>query len=217
MTGEPVTFERASSPPLFLGEHPALDFLNTVAAPADVMLEWLGSGEELLDWLVSAELVPAKVAANLRDSASREQLDAVAGRARALREWFRGFVQRRAGRPLTSGAVRALAPLNRLLARDAGHFQLEAVRTAAEARAPAGRNLQWRWERRWRRPDALLQPIAQAIGDLLCQADFRYVRRCEGCMLWFLDVSRGHQRRWCSMAVCGNRAKAAAYRASTQA
>jgi predicted RNA-binding Zn ribbon-like protein len=212
-----MTFEPATSPPLFLGEHRALDFLNTVAAPADVTLEWLGSGEELLDWLVSAELVPAEVAANLRDSASQGQLDAVAGRARALREWFRGFVQRRAGRPLTSGAVRALAPLNRLLAHEAGHFQLEAVRTAAEATAPGGRHLQWRWERDWRRPEALLQPIARAMGDLVCQADFRYVRRCERCMLWFLDVSRGHQRRWCSMAVCGNRAKAAAYRASTHA
>jgi predicted RNA-binding Zn ribbon-like protein len=104
--------------------------------------------------------------------------------------------------------VRALAPLNRLLARDTGYFQLE---------APPGHNLQWRRERHWRRPEALLQPIAQAMGDLVCHADFRYVRRCEGCMLWFLDVSRGHQRRWCSMAVCGNRAKAAAYRAATQA
>jgi hypothetical protein len=38
---------------------------------------------------------------------------------------------------------------------------------------------------------------------------------CEAgnCSLWFLDVSKGHARRWCSMAICGNRAKAAAHRA----
>jgi predicted RNA-binding Zn ribbon-like protein len=40
---------------------------------------------------------------------------------------------------------------------------------------------------------------------------FTLVRKCEGttCTLWFLDVSKAHARRWCSMAVCGNRAKAA--------
>jgi predicted RNA-binding Zn ribbon-like protein len=210
-----VTMAKATTPPLFVGEHPALDFLNTVAAPAGQPVEWLGSGPELLDWLVQAELVPARVAEHLRHRGGRERLDLVARRARTLREWFRGFVQRRAGRPLTGDAVRALEPLNRLLARDAGYSQLEAVRNPEEADARGG-VLRWRWERHWRRPEALIQPIAHAMGDLVSQADFRYVRRCEGCVLWFLDVSRGHQRRWCSMAVCGNRAKAAAYRASTR-
>ena len=57
--------------------------------------------------------------------------------------------------------------------------------------------------------------LIEAIGDLVCQKDFTLVRRCEGptCTLWFLDVSKAHARRWCSMAVCGNRVKAAAHRA----
>src|SRR5262249_42198913 len=60
----------------------------------------------------------------------------------------------------------------------------------------------------------LLLPIAEAMGDLICQKDFTFVRKCEGptCTLWFLDVSKGHGRRWCSMAACGNRAKVAAHR-----
>lgn len=33
----------------------------------------------------------------------------------------------------------------------------------------------------------------------------------------FLDRSRGHRRRWCEMAGCGDRAKAAAYRARRRA
>jgi len=69
--------------------------------------------------------------------------------------------------------------------------------------------------RRWTSPDQLLQPIAGAIADLVCDADFRLIRVCEGsaCTLMFLDRTKAHARRWCSMAVCGNRAKAAAYRA----
>jgi predicted RNA-binding Zn ribbon-like protein len=72
--------------------------------------------------------------------------------------------------------------------------------------------------RHWRTPDALLLPIAEAMGDLVCRKDFRLVRRCQGptCTLWFHDVSKAHARRWCSMAVCGNRAKAAAHRARSR-
>jgi predicted RNA-binding Zn ribbon-like protein len=60
----------------------------------------------------------------------------------------------------------------------------------------------------------LLQPIADAIADLICHADFRLIRDCEGpvCTLKFLDRTKAHGRRWCSMAACGNRAKVAAFR-----
>ena len=117
MQAAPVTsVPRATSPPLFLGEHRALDFLNTLAAPAGEVVEWVGTGEDLVDWLVTARLVPAEVAQPWRGAAGA-RLDDVAGHARELREWFRGFVQRRAGRPLTRSAVRALEPLNRLLGR----------------------------------------------------------------------------------------------------
>ena len=73
----------------------------------------------------------------------------------------------------------------------------------------------WRRDRRWRSINRLLLPLADAMGDLVCRADFERVKNCEGstCTLWFYDVSRNHTRRWCSMAVCGNRAKAAAHRA----
>lgn len=40
------------------------------------------------------------------------------------------------------------------------------------------------------------------------------VRSCEGdgCAILFVDLSRSGRRRWCSMAGCGNRAKARAFR-----
>jgi predicted RNA-binding Zn ribbon-like protein len=61
----------------------------------------------------------------------------------------------------------------------------------------------------------LLQPLAEAIADLVSHADFRLIRACEGsaCTLMFLDKTKAHARRWCSMALCGNRAKVAAHRA----
>jgi predicted RNA-binding Zn ribbon-like protein len=56
------------------------------------------------------------------------------------------------------------------------------------------------------------RPAVLAALDLLALLDDRpeRLRRCEHerCALWFLDTSRNGGRRWCSMATCGNRAKA---------
>jgi predicted RNA-binding Zn ribbon-like protein len=61
---------------------------------------------------------------------------------------------------------------------------------------------------------ALLGPLAQAVAQLLVDGDFDLVRQCEHpeCVLWFHDRTKAHKRRWCSMALCGNRHKAARFR-----
>jgi predicted RNA-binding Zn ribbon-like protein len=73
--------------------------------------------------------------------------------------------------------------------------------------------------RKWRSPEALLLPIAEAMARFLCSEDFRYVKACEGpsCTLLFTDHTRSRARRWCSMAICGNRAKQAAHRERARA
>ena len=59
----------------------------------------------------------------------------------------------------------------------------------------------------------LLTPIAEAASELLGHADFSLIRKCENpeCILYFYDTSKNHVRRWCSMSLCGNRMKVAAY------
>jgi predicted RNA-binding Zn ribbon-like protein len=58
-------------------------------------------------------------------------------------------------------------------------------------------------------------PVAEAVATLLAKGDFSLVRKCEcpDCTLWFHDRTKSHHRRWCSMALCGNRMKVAAFRA----
>jgi predicted RNA-binding Zn ribbon-like protein len=60
----------------------------------------------------------------------------------------------------------------------------------------------------------LLLPIARTLADLVCNEDFTRVKACEGagCILFFMDRTNGGARRWCSMAICGNRAKQSALR-----
>ncbi len=200
--------------PLMVGDHLALDFLNTVATPVDTPIEWLTDGEDLLAWLEQAGAVDQAVARQLR--ASGKELDAVAEEAREMREWFRAFVRQHKGKKVAAASLRELAPLNRLLAEDDTYRQV--VASAGRSTSSAGLPLQalrWSERRRWASARRVLQPIAQAMGDLVCHADFRLVRACEGagCTLMFYDRTKGHARRWCSMSVCGNRAKAAAHRA----
>jgi predicted RNA-binding Zn ribbon-like protein len=63
--------------------------------------------------------------------------------------------------------------------------------------------------------DAVLAVLAQDCLDLFDSADRQALHWCAdpGCTRPFIDRSRGHRRRWCGMKGCGDRAKAAAYRA----
>jgi len=59
--------------------------------------------------------------------------------------------------------------------------------------------------------DALEQIEYEAIrsaADLLLTIQSGRLKQCEGCGWLFYDTSRTHARRWCSMQLCGNRAKA---------
>jgi predicted RNA-binding Zn ribbon-like protein len=206
--------------PFFIADDLALDFLNSVAAPWGRDIEWLANGGDLVAWLEQAHAVPPDIAAQFRPRSGSRALDDVAAQARELREWLRSFVRDHAGKPLGPAALRDLAPLNRLLRRDDAYRQIELAPADAgtENAGDGGRALRWQAKRRWHSPNALLLPIADAIGDLVCLKDFTLVRRCQGpaCTLWFHDVSKAHARRWCSMAVCGNRVKAAAHRSRTR-
>jgi len=191
-------------PAIFVADALGLDFLNSIATPVDIPIDWLADGAGLLRWLSQARLVPEPALAAIQAQALPGELDKIAGQARDLRDWFRGFVRSHMGRPLTGAAIDGLEPLNRLLERDEqfSRIVLDAGRLALQP------------SRRWRSPEALLLPIGEALAELVSAEDFTQVKACEGpaCTLLFADHTRGHARRWCSMALCGNRAKQAAHR-----
>jgi len=203
--------------PFFVGDDLALDFLNSVGAPWGTDIEWLSDGRDLLEWLRQAQAVPEDVLARAHDCWGAGAVDVAAAQARELREWFRDFARDHAGGAVGPDAEQVLAPLNLLLQKDDAYRQIERRPPDGRVVADQRDGLRWRGERRWREPGSLLMPIVQAMGSLLCDKDFTLVRSCEGptCTMWFHDVSKAHARRWCSMAVCGNRAKAAAHRART--
>lgn len=92
-------------------------------------------------------------------------------------------------------------PINAALARANGSLRLElrAGQPVLTMESPV------------RRPPAF--QIARATAEFVATADLSRIRQCEGrdCVLLFYDTTKSRTRRWCSMAGCGNRAKAAAH------
>jgi len=194
-------------PALFLADSPGLDFLNSVATPVDTPVDWLNDGEGLLDWLQQAQLVPGDTIGSIRAHALPGEIDRLADQARTLREWFRGFVRTHMGHALEAADLSELGPLNQLLKRDEAYDEI----VAGDGDASVLRLVRMR---RWQSPEALLLPIAESLAQVITQEDFSFVKACEGptCTLLFADHTRGHARKWCSMSLCGNRAKQAAHR-----
>ena len=192
----------------FVADAIGLDFLNALVDPGGAIAD----GESFMRWIEQAGLVPTDALQSLRAKAVPGEMDAVAAQARAFGEWFRGFVQDHKGNPLPADTIDRLQPLNQILERDIRVGKVDARDTINDRIAGSG--LKWTSERAYRSPDMLLLPIAQAMAELVCVEEFGNVRRCEGpgCKFLFLDRSRGQARRWCSMAVCGNRAKQATRR-----
>jgi predicted RNA-binding Zn ribbon-like protein len=197
-------------PAMFIADARGIDFLNSIATPVDVPVDWIGDGQGLVRWLRQAGLVPEAHLAEMAERAMPGELDRVADQARDLREWFRGFVRARMGAPLDAAALEELAPLSRLLERDEAYQRL----------VPRdGGGLALEGARRWRSPESLLIPIGEALARVVMEEDFSHLKACEGhaCTLMFADHTRGRARRWCSMGVCGNRAKVAAHRSRQRA
>ena len=195
-------------PALFITDSAGLNFLNSVATPLDTEIDWISDGEGLLAWLEQAHLVPVDVLHAMRKQAKPGEMDRVAAHARSLREWFRTFVREHRGKPLKAADLAGLEPLNRLLARDEGFGQLVAFRRGKTTA------VEFQRARRWRSPESLLVPIGEALAQMLAEENLSDVKTCEGatCTLMFADRTRARSRRWCSMEICGNRAKQIAHR-----
>ena len=179
--------------PLFIGDHPVLNMLNTVSMSESGVIDFWRSDQELLNWLMQVGvLLP-----NFKKTTSDGTLVAA---ARYLREIVRTLVQQRKnglqGKPTALNAFMAKAPsANVLLWESPDQLQMGILRRQDTA-------------------EEILAPLAEASAEFLALADFALVRICEAdeCALWFYDRTKSHKRRWCSMALCGNRHKVSEYR-----
>lgn len=207
LRGVSIAMTDARPAPFFIGDSTALNFVNSIAAPRSTEFEWLASGADLLDWLVEAELITDEEKSALKQPRHSTALDLAASEIRAFREDFRSFVSAVIEDSNVPADHQMTSTLNRLMRQ--GKQSLRLVPNVSNDRAVTLEVVH-----EIQSADDLLPRIAAACAEFIAEADLKHVRRCEGsgCTLVFHDVSKNHKRRWCSMEVCGNRAKAAAYR-----
>jgi predicted RNA-binding Zn ribbon-like protein len=183
-----------------VGGHPALDLCNTRAGwGAARQREYLTSPRALVIWCREAHLLDPEPAARLEERAAADPdgADAVLRRVLALRE---------ALYPLALGRHDPQAWS--LLAREAEEARAaDRLVPLAPGRVPTGGRALWQPADRPGLGPAL-SAVAAAAADLLTSPAGTSVAACPGerCGWVFTDPRR--RRRWCSMAVCGNRAKA---------
>jgi predicted RNA-binding Zn ribbon-like protein len=180
-----------------LGGRLSVDFAN--ATPSNANLSW----ERLILFLESTDIVSSVRGAQLL---SLPQSDLQAAQALLQKAWRLGTALRkvfaamiRKQRILTEW----IAPINEILRITEGHDEL------------VGQDNSWKIEFVAREGglDWLLAAVARSGAEIIAEGARARLRVCANpqCGLFFYDNSRTRRRRWCSMAVCGNRSKVAAF------
>jgi predicted RNA-binding Zn ribbon-like protein len=188
-----------------VGERLWLDFVNTDEIRRGARTDLLRDFDALVRFLEETGTLDRERSATMR----RRALQQPAGAAAALVEARRTRAALRALAEKGSHSERArwdaLSEINRVLGRSAGTRRVVPRPDGSFARSfvPVG--------------DAfagLIIPVVESAADSLIGGELGRVRRCgDGrCTRVFLDPTRNGRRRWCEMATCGNRAKAARFR-----
>jgi len=199
----PETKLERRQPPKFelIAGNVCLDFVNTLDnRPSTHPKELLKNYYELLRFGEDTGLLPPKLVDFFFENVHvmpDEAADALR-RAINLREAMYAVVSALMNRQTVPPA--ALDTLNAYIQDAALHSRL----------VPVEGRCAWRFDNMGSALDAILWPIARAAADLLASSDLALVRACSSptCQWLFLDTSKNHHRRWCSMKQCGNRAKA---------
>jgi predicted RNA-binding Zn ribbon-like protein len=185
---------------LFVGNHLALDFLNTKLLLAGALQELLPDVDALIRWLVASGLLTGQTGEALAKKWSDTPHAAVLLRELLkFRERLRAVVVRQEAGFSASDAF--IAELNSLLKR---HPNVVALQRNGEKLS-----LETAFE--LEKPNDVWAPIAIAVAELLSEVSPVRLRKCEACIVHFLDTSKKGSRRWCSMKICGNKIKVAAY------
>ncbi len=185
-----------SSLPLLAGRL-SVDFVN--ATPQNAELSW----ECLIHFLNSTDIISPERGAQLLSllQSDPQAAEALLLKARRLSNGLRKVFTAMLRRQRTVGEW--IEPVNEILRITEGHDEL------------VGQDGLWKIEFVAREGglDWLLAAVARSGAEIIAEGARARLRLCANvhCGLFFYDNSRTRRRRWCSMAVCGNRSKVAAF------
>ena len=176
----------------FNGNHIVIDFINTVNGRPVYTRDDLATIDDIFEWASAAGMTRGD--GQLRRTAGESTQFAAAV---ALRESLYGVFG-----PVANGGSPEPCAL-----------EFVARRASLATRSAQWVSLESSFVPRW--PDGSLESICDHLADaaiqLLRSPAVARVGSCAGCGWLFVDTSRGHARRWCSMNVCGVRDKMRRY------
>lgn len=179
---------------LKIGGDLAVDFANALA---------LQGWRDLVDFLALRGALSGEESGSFRAMGERDARGCAEAFDHAVR--FRESVRAMLGAMAAKRALQAgwVADVNQALEWGAGASRL--VRDGTSWRLAFAPDLE--------EPLRILAPIARSIAELAALGRDVEIRKCANprCVLYFRDRSRSRRRRWCSMAVCGNRVKVATH------
>jgi len=185
---------------LFVANRPILDLLNTKPVLADGPTELFADVRALERWLIASGTVSTvRDKAAVRGWRSSAEAEAFLKHLIEFRERLRDAVLRIESGMLPSDAF--VSEVNSLLLQYPRPTSLrkrdgKLVREAIVE---------------FHKPADLWAPIVDTTADLLVERESSRIRKCESCVVHFFDTSKKGSRRWCSMNICGNKLKVAAY------
>ena len=185
---------------IFVGDHPAIDFANTLSMSQGKWIDHLRVWADVIEWL---SVVGLSTDSGLQISASGSA-EAVKKVVELRQGWKAGLEQLVARGKISDDFI---AQLNQLLAEDVFHETLHRIgKTGFRLEHSASKLTGGR---------LALCILARQIANFLTEANLSYLHRCANtasCVLYFYDTTKNHRRQWCSTAACGNRHKVAEFR-----
>jgi predicted RNA-binding Zn ribbon-like protein len=185
---------------LFVANRPILDLLNTKPVLADGPTELFTDVHALERWLIASGTVSsAGDKAAVRGWRNSAEAEVFLRQLIEFRERLRDAVLRIEKGMLPGDAF--VSELNSMLLK---YPRLTSLR---KRDGKFGRQTLVEFHK----PANLWAPIVDATANLLVEAEPSRIRKCESCVVHFFDTSKKGSRRWCSMNICGNKLKVAAY------
>ena len=185
---------------LFVANRPILDFLNTRPVLALGPTELLPDVHALERWLIAAGILhSAKQKALMRSWRLSPEAAPFLKDLIAFRERLRDAVMRIEGG--SAPGEDFIQEVNR------GLFQHPLVTVLRKREGRIIRESYFELKQ----PSDLWAFIFDGGADLLSEPETGRLRKCEACVVHFFDTSKKGSRRWCSMNLCGNKLKVAAY------
>jgi len=181
----------SQTPFIFIGNNLAVDFTNTEIIQNGIVVDLLSNKSDLIRWIQESGI-----------DIDLKQVSAV--------EFSAALQLREALKRIFAAMMDSIPP-----PRGSLSFINQHLRYYSSELALRFQNDEYRLQSVEKKPSMsiLLGHLAHEGAELLTSKQANQLKRCSNsdCILTFVDTSRSHKRRWCSMETCGNRSKVATH------